>query len=85
MQQCISILQSIPLIRDLTDCRTFQAQARITLSEPELFVEAKAWCSLMWQEQRHQFRIVEGSRRTGPGTFEFADEHHAVEFALRFC
>lgn len=78
------IFRSIPFVRDLTGCQTFSRVADVILSDPDSFPAARAWCRLKWQEEHQQFRVVAGSRGHGPGTFEFAETAHAVEFKLKF-
>lgn len=84
MRSCAEIFHSLPIVRDLTECQTFMPVATVTLSDPDEFAAARAWCREKWQEERKRSRPVEGSRCDGPGTFEFADETHAFEFSLKF-
>ena len=84
MRSCPHIFWNMPLLLDLRRCEAFNPIAAVDLADASLFGSAVGWCKAMWRHQSRQFRVVPGSRRTGPGTFEFADTTHAVEFWLRF-
>jgi hypothetical protein len=64
-------------------CYNFTPAVSVVIGDPAEFLNAIGWCRSKWLEER-QYRVEEGSRRNGPGTFEFADTTHAVEFSLKF-
>lgn len=84
MRSAIDIFRNLPIARDIAAREQFASIASVTIQYPDEFVEAKLWCRAKWEDEQQHYRIVQGSRRHGNGTFEFADDHHAVLFSLTF-
>lgn len=84
MRSALDILRNLPILRNIAEREQFDAVASVTVNIHDEFVAARDWCKAEWKEGRGRYRIVEGSRRLGNGTFEFADVTLAVDFSLRF-
>lgn len=84
MRSPLQILLDLAVVRDISARGRFDKTIPVTIHDPEEFLAAVQWCRAKWEEQQQHYRIVEGSRRLGTGTFEFADETHACEFKLKF-